>query len=56
MCNGTPFTVGKISPAGVLEPGTARSPGQSLTHLPARALQMTIMKHVIKPVHYKAVI
>ena len=32
MCNGTPFTVGKISPRAGLEPGTARSVGQHLTH------------------------
>ena len=32
MCNGTPFTVEKISPRAGLEPGTARSVGQRLTN------------------------
>ena len=32
VCNGTPFTVEKISPRAGLEPGTARSVGQRLTH------------------------
>ena len=37
MCNGTPFTVEKISPRAVLELGTARSVGQRLTHLASGA-------------------
>ena len=32
MCNGTPFTVEKSSPRAGLEPGSARSVGQRLTH------------------------
>ena len=32
MCNGTPFTVEKISPRVGFAPGTARSVGQRLTH------------------------
>ena len=32
VCNGTPFTVEKISPRVGLELGTARSVGQLLTH------------------------
>ena len=31
LCNGTPFTVEKISPRAGLELGTARSVGQRLT-------------------------
>ena len=32
LLNGTPFMVEKISPRAGLEPGTARSVGQRLTH------------------------
>ena len=32
VCNGIPSTVEKISPRAGLEPGTARSVGQRLTH------------------------
>ena len=32
LCNGTPFTIEKISPRAGLELGTARSVGQRLTH------------------------
>ena len=32
MCNGTSYTVGKISPRAGLEPRTARSVGQRFTH------------------------
>ena len=32
MCNGTPFAAEKISPWAGLEPGTAGSVGQRLTH------------------------
>ena len=32
MCNGTPFTIEKISPRAGLELGTARSVGHRLTH------------------------
>ena len=37
MCNGTLFTVEKSSPQAGLEPGTARSVGQSLIHSAAGA-------------------
>ena len=32
LCNGVPFTVGKVSPRAGLEPPTARSVGQRLTY------------------------
>ena len=37
MCNGTLFTVEKGSPRAGLEPGTARSVGQSIIHSAAGA-------------------